>query len=276
MPNQLAKSLVKQFNYSFTFPSILTRYEEFMDSDNATIDDFAQLIMTDPIIAASVLKLANSAMYNFPKQISELSEAISIIGLKGITQMIYLSTALRISKDTPLPPKKILSFWKKCLMTALLSKSIGKIKKCQEIEVLFVSGLLSTIGSLPIILFSPKSHYENNLSASIKPWDSIKSKVGFTQNELSSSLLESWSVPPKITIPIKHAHIAQDIDVNLPAVILNAASLLTLPFCHEDIYCLDDILEEQVLRKLGVCELEVRKVYAECIILTEKMLPNFI
>ena len=76
-------------------PDVYLRLKELMDDENSSLVDIANIIALDPALSSSLLKIANSALFNFPREIDSISKAISILGMGEVHSLVntYGATA---------------------------------------------------------------------------------------------------------------------------------------------------------------------------------------
>jgi len=244
-------------------------------NDRATMDDFANLLLTDPLTSASILRRANSAMYSKNKSINTLTMAITILGINTITELLYQSLVEQITNSVNLTKTELVSFWRKSLTKAFVAKEFGRELGITDIEQLFISGLLSQIGCLPIICFSPENYYMSHKSKVLFPWAKQNSLTGFSINELSYELLSTWEIPPRITIPIKHAH-DEKVQLNKHANILHAAWLATLPHLFPNKIEHAEVFNIEIFDKLKLNQKALKSIVDTAINNAEASLPTFI
>ena len=272
----LSNNLVSQFNAVFTFPAVFLHYEKLLKNQNATMDDFANLLLTDPITSSSILRLVNSAMYSKNRTISTLTMAITILGIKTITELLYRTVFEKLAASVISERASDMKlFWRKSLTKAFVAKNIARHLKMNDIEEIFISALLSQIGCLPIISFSHENYYMTHESTDTYPWIRQNNITGFSTNELSYELLDSWGVPPRLTIPIKHAH-DDKIELNRHANILHAAWLAILSYIYPEMYKQEELLKLPFFTKLKLCPEELNVLINSGIESAEKSLPTFI
>lgn len=63
-------------------PQILTELQSLLDEVEPDIDKIANLILTDVGISSSILKIINSPFYGMKRKISNIKQAVMIVGLK--------------------------------------------------------------------------------------------------------------------------------------------------------------------------------------------------
>ena len=69
-------------------PSILTKIQNNIHSDDFSIKDASDLISSDPSLVAQILKVANSAYYGFPREISDAKFAIAYLGINEVYRIV--------------------------------------------------------------------------------------------------------------------------------------------------------------------------------------------
>ncbi|MDT8339751.1 MAG: HDOD domain-containing protein, partial [Sulfurimonas sp.] len=62
--------------------------------ENSTIKDMAKVIEHDPMIIANILKIANSPLYGFGKEIKNAAQAVSLFGM-NMTRSIAVGNSIK-------------------------------------------------------------------------------------------------------------------------------------------------------------------------------------
>ena len=60
-----------------TLPAIALRILNAVKDENSSFDALAKVVTSDPMIAAKVLKVANSAFYGLTREVSSIKQAIA-------------------------------------------------------------------------------------------------------------------------------------------------------------------------------------------------------
>jgi Predicted signal transduction protein len=64
---------------------VIAELNKITGSDDADVNQLAEVILRDPQLTSHVLRISNSVQYNYGKtQINTVSRAIVLIGLKGV------------------------------------------------------------------------------------------------------------------------------------------------------------------------------------------------
>ncbi len=80
----------------YTLPEIYHQIDKKIQSKTASINEIENIISTDAILTAKVLKMANSSIYAFRAEISTLNRALTLIGINEIKTLFLLSQCLVI------------------------------------------------------------------------------------------------------------------------------------------------------------------------------------
>jgi HD-like signal output (HDOD) protein len=97
----LAQELVRSGSSIFTLPEIYPRVRAVVDNPDSSMDDLANAIKVDPAISARLLKIVNSPLYGFPKQIDSVSRAVNVIGVEAVGDLVAATTIGRTFAGMP-------------------------------------------------------------------------------------------------------------------------------------------------------------------------------
>ena len=70
-----------------TLPTVVSKMIELVDNPRTSASSLANLISADQVLTARILKIANSAYYGFPRQISTVNTAIIVMGFNAVKEM---------------------------------------------------------------------------------------------------------------------------------------------------------------------------------------------
>ena len=83
-----AQELVQSCSNMFTLPETYFRVRDVADDPNSTMADLANALKFDPAISARVLKIVNSPLYGFPKQIDTVTRAVNLLGMQAVRDLV--------------------------------------------------------------------------------------------------------------------------------------------------------------------------------------------
>jgi putative nucleotidyltransferase with HDIG domain len=213
-------------------PENLTKLNEILENENSTAEDLAKIISTDQALAAKVLKIANSAFYGRVSQVVKISEAVVIIGLANIKNMIFsiFLEQLYGNRDEHIDIL-VSELWKHSLSTALMSSKIMERINPEMKETAYTAGLLHDIGEL-ILIKNEKETYNNVLkevhNEEVLPRIVVEESIlGFSHADLGAALARKWSLPRHVRNGIFFHHRINDSEPeNVIASVVYIADLI--------------------------------------------------
>ena len=230
-------------------PDTCIRIQELLADETSSTDDFADVLACDPMLTSHVLKLANSALYNFSSTIDTLAKAINVLGMHTIYNLVLVSSASNAIKKLNTDAIDLDRHWRVSINTALILKRLAGEKNTQDAERLFTLGLLHNLGELVVSQVTPaKASRCEAYNSEVLPKNKQLIELGFTYAELSAALFEHWHFPQEMIEIIQTQHTPQDNDA---AQLLHLSSNLALINVHPQWYTIDNLLDDYLLAKFG-------------------------
>lgn len=221
----------------FVLPDAVTRIRELREDETASIDDVADVINFDPGLATQLLKVANSALYNFESRVDTISKAIQVIGTDSVFNLALAYGVANAFKDVERDVIDLDRYWEMSVCSALVSKQLGLRLGVYNVEQLFVTGLLHNIGELVVVQVSPDIAKRCvKLDREVTPLKLQKHYLGFPYSDIASELLQAWSIPENIYLPIEHQHASEYTAQTVEDGISQLSRLMALDNVYQDIY----------------------------------------
>ncbi len=193
-------------------PHIANELMAVLNSNDADIDDIAQIIVQDPGLTAKLLSLANSAFFGFGRNVNTISEAI--INVLGLELVKSLSVGLILSGTFDTKKCKYFSvaeYWIVSLLTAELVKHMSKIKVVNpdvNPGFFYLYGLLHNLGMLVLadrfpnelnqVLATKEKYPEQKLI------DIENVQLGIDHHSAAVYLANKWNLPEDICSVMGH------------------------------------------------------------------------
>ena len=190
-------TLVKQVSNIFSLPEIVMQVSEILRDPEPDFAELEAVILHDPGMTASILKIANSSFYSFPSKVDTLSRAITIIGLKELRAIVIGTSVTRQFKDIASDLVNMDVFWYHSVVRAIMAKELATRFNCVD----FIAGLLSCIGKLIFFTQYPVQSAEiirMGKQSEAELAEAEREMFGFDYAELSAELLKEWKLPPEI------------------------------------------------------------------------------
>ena len=185
-----------------TLPSIIMELARMLHQDTAGMAEVAVVIEEDPAIAASVLRVANSALCysTISGTLVSVRDALVRIGLKEVNQIVSAAAFIRAFKRTG-PHLQPGRFWRFSLRTAVAARVIARASRGAGTlfeDEAYTAGLLHDVGLLILDQYFPDV-YDRLQAASGEPGfgepDVERSVLGLDHGEIGGYLLDHWNLP---------------------------------------------------------------------------------
>lgn len=135
-------------------PDIAKKLQDYYGRDEST-EKIAQLISTDPAIAAHLLRVANSVIFYASRPVDTVKEAIIRIGSKLVmTYVLSYSVKKMFHSHNVHLRKRMVNLWKHSTEVAAISYVLARELPGFDPEHAMLLGLLHDIGMLPIISYA--------------------------------------------------------------------------------------------------------------------------
>ena len=191
-----------------TLPTVASKLITLTGREDTTLGDIAQLVSQDMALSSKILKVANSAFYSFPQQISSIHQAVSILGTNAVRSLV-LSFSFLSLKGGREDVFDFRAFWEQSLARAVAAKLIMEQLDGGNAEDVFVSGLLQNLGQLVFAVTLPEA-FRQVLEAKPgleRPIVEIEREViGADHAYVGYELTRRWAFPDLLSLPVLHHH----------------------------------------------------------------------
>jgi len=205
----------------FVLSDSFIRIKELIDDESSTIDDISDVILVDPALSGTILKLANSSFFNYPGKIDTISKAVLVLGITEVYNLVIAYFSTQAFKNSSAEQSYLESFWERSVDCALLIKFLGCRLNVPNAERLFILGLLHNLGELVIKQVSPEKIEQCHSDDIIHlPWRKQQDILDFTYGECSAELLKLWQLPYGLVAPIRNQDEADFSQVNTESQLL--------------------------------------------------------
>ena len=190
-------------------PAVALKFSEAIKNPLTSNQELASIVAEDSALAAKVLMIANSALFNFPSKIDTISKAITIIGHKQLSEIILSCSVVAMFKDIPQDVIDMDQFWRHSISVATTSRILAASRREQNIEKFFTAGLLHDIGKL--VMFVEIPDYMNQVIETCSKQKKLMHKteqeiMGFDHAKLGAKLLKKWKLPDEIVSAVYYHH----------------------------------------------------------------------
>lgn len=191
-----------------TLPAVVVRILELTADPDSALEDFISMIQCDPSLTTTVLKLSNSALYGQVRKVSTLKQAISVLGINEIRNVVVgravFTSFKRIKSSTHFD---IRDFWWHSFICGLSANILAK--EGPYSDDFFIAGLIHDIGKLVLITALPVSFLDivkNNNEQAHEIFKQEERVFGISHAEIGMTLLKRWMFPDSLVVATGYHH----------------------------------------------------------------------
>ncbi len=209
MADQAMKKLLMDMEALPSLPSLYVELLKELNDETSSMDKIGGIIMKDIGMTAKVLQLVNSSFFGLPRNVSNISQAIGLLGLDTIRALaislkIFSSFAPERSAGISLP-----NLWDHAMNVAVFAKKIVRLETGDNKmgDDAFLAGMLHDAGKLVFASNFPEKY--SRALESAQGAQSVETEMdafGLNHADVGAYLLGLWGMPDSIIETIAFHH----------------------------------------------------------------------
>ncbi|MCP5108226.1 MAG: HDOD domain-containing protein, partial [bacterium] len=251
------------------FPPILFKVVIALKERKGSLYKLGQEIGKDPVLSAKVLSIANSPYYGVKQKISDLSHAITLLGLNDVSMLVMRFISKKSVADSGVgknsviyPPKQI---WLHSVKVAHLSRILVRRHKLPFQPESYMAGLLHDIGKNAIAVRIQREDEKRILLKLRQGRDQLEAEkevLGFDHVECGFHILKNMKMSLEVLQAVRRHHEKMVMDFNDVNFILALSNILA-DYDEEMNY---DEMNAQLKEQFDITAMDIRnleKLYDE-------------
>lgn len=204
-----AEAVLNGLNRLPAMPAPVLRVIQLAGDPNSAAGEIAECISTEPSLATDVLRVANSAYYGVPGQVTNVRMGVIMLGTTTIRSLAMMAAAYTWFEQPELCGRRGRVMWDHALNTAIFAGCLaGRYAPTVEEEA-FCCGLLHDLGKV-VLTVSLTSQYEAILERAqgrrIPDAEAERLALGCDHTEVGDVLAERWGLPAMLREVVRYHH----------------------------------------------------------------------
>lgn len=182
-----------------TLPEVAVRIGRAVKDDTRDAARIAEIIQTDPVITAKLIRVANSAYYGGLNPLDTCEGAIVRLGI-DTTHNLVLTFALQdlFNSKSVTVKKRMRQLWKHSTRVAALCFVLAKKTRCFPPDQALLAGLIHDIGEIAILTYLEKYTAFTALQE-----EQIDAVITALRGQVGGMILRYWDFPPEfVTVAV--------------------------------------------------------------------------
>lgn len=227
-------------------PATVSQVMAITADPESTANELMQAILPDQTMCATILKIANSALFGRPRQIASIERAVIVLGQDEIRNIVIgkavFSSFPRLQRDYR---QTVDLFWEHAFTCGIAAKIIGKHIHLPPGES-FIAGLIHDIGKLVMLMAFPNEYpILRELTIPESFCTTADDIAGFAMGHeiVGMQLASKWLLPEQLVMAIGYHHSPQNAPHFSPyPLVVQVADILSLMYTNPDVLKADDII----------------------------------
>ena len=203
-----AEQMVGKIDDLPTIPAVATQILQLLDQPNVNIEQVADLMLSDQVMTARLLKMLNSPVYKPTHEITSLKLALVYLGLRHIRE-VALTTSFISAFEKDTAAFEISTFWEHAFGTGMVSKIIAGKIGYPDLEKAYISGIIHNLGIVFLSTYLGEEFQEVLASIKDKPISLRSAEIqrfGTSHCEIGLCMARKWNFPEAYCEVIGYHH----------------------------------------------------------------------
>ncbi|MDD2541359.1 MAG: HDOD domain-containing protein [Desulfuromonadaceae bacterium] len=191
-----------------TIPIVATKVLQLLDDPDVSVEDVADLMLSDQVMTARVMKLINSPVYKPNQEITSLKRALVYLGLRHVRELA-LTTSVINAFDGTSGALELNAFWEHSFGVGMVSKIIAKNIGYQDLEKAYIAGIIHDLGEVFLSNFLRDPFLEvleHIKTHPVKLVDAEAELLGTSHCEIGLCIARKWNFPDAYCDVIAYHH----------------------------------------------------------------------
>ncbi|HUW69660.1 MAG TPA: HDOD domain-containing protein [bacterium] len=252
--SSLTDELVRQISSLPHFPENILTIQRLIADPKSEMIDIAKQISTDPAMTADLLKLVNSAQFMLPRRVDNIVDAVKLVGLRGIKNLLFSYGSQKILADEHGVDQR--SLWEHSYRCAYYAYNLAKNFKPGNRALqddAYVGGMLHDMGKIIFSAVHPEllDHIRTFCESKGIEKETFEDLAGgMNHAEIGARVAEKWNFPESLVAAIRFHHEPQLMTTDFKDVVFTV--YLANVFCeYENGGMSFDQIERLVLQDFG-------------------------
>ena len=195
---QPATKFIGEIAEEISMPEVYLQVRRLIENPDAELRDFTDTIQQDSMLAVRAIRIANSPFFGFPRRANDLQQAVSLIGIMQLHDLMVSCLAMRTFAYIPQQVFNLEEFWKYSMQCGIAARVIAQYSMSLPVNLYFSLGLLHEIGHAAVFARQPErslqaleqSQLDNRCITSLE-----QDYFGFDYTQIGTTIMQLWQLP---------------------------------------------------------------------------------
>jgi len=261
--------LLKESERIEPVPQVIHQLMDLMDDPEVPVSEITELILYEPVVTANLLKLANSAAFGFKKKVDSVHDAVVLLGLKRVVEILLLNGVTKPLKSAHqgygLEEGQL---WKQSVSCALMASDIAETIEAPEKHTVFTAALLKDIGVIVLDRYMSEAMDTIRKAMEIDSLSLVAAErqvLGIDHAHLGGRIAEKWNFSETLAGTIQNHHLTDKV-TDIPkqtAIVYLADCLCSMSGLNGELFCGHYDHYDRICQQLGLSEEKANRIMSD-------------
>ena len=194
-----------------SIPSLYARIIKELQSSDASVASVGEIISQDMGMTAKILQLVNSSFFGMPRHISNVREAVILLGIDIVKTLVLNIEVFSKFKKSALSIISVDKIHDHCVRTGVIAQKIAKLEKMnkKKADNAMMASILHDLGKLLLVEYFPNDYKDVIKMVRQKSMPIFKAErkiFNVSHAEVGAYILGLWGLPDNIIEGIAFHH----------------------------------------------------------------------
>ena len=199
MIENFREKVEETINFLPPLSSVMTDLIQALNSDDTDFRALGKIVSRDPTMTLNVLKIANSAFYGLQTQVTNIEQAVRMLGITEIASLcISCSTSDSLKAPKGVQTLDLKRFWRHSVATGVIAKIVCAKLSLGRWDSLYLAGLIHDVGAVVLDRFKHDVYaeiLELTRTENISALEAEERIMGASHDTVGGWLMTKWKLP---------------------------------------------------------------------------------
>lgn len=239
MTDPKLKAIIRQIDSFPALPATVNKVMAVTGNPESTAQELMRAILPDQSMCATILKIANSAFFGMPREVSTMEKAVMVLGFNEIRNIVLGKAVFTSFQKLPKQSREETTlFWEHSFTCGIAAKVIAE-QLGQSPSEMFIAGLIHDIGKLAMLMTFPQEYsllFELTKPHQFRSVIHEHKQFSASHDEIGLRILKRWLFPENLVSACGYHHHPEQAPTHVRqlAIIVQMADMLSLMHCSPD------------------------------------------
>lgn len=193
----------------YSLPAVAMQVLRLTENRQVDTRKIKECIERDPALTLKILKAVNSPAFGLSGKVSDLNQALALLGIKPL-KLLVLGFSLPRNLGDGYHRRALARYWEYALTEAVAAREISRSLRLATPDEALLCGLVAEVGTLILLGDLGETYADFLLKVEREGADLVALEletIGFDHLILGVRLLQSWNLPSAMTDAIAQSRI---------------------------------------------------------------------